>query len=183
MTGPPDPGSGPAAGWPVAALDGPARLRVLAAGLPGTVVRERVIDAPLAEVWGFVTDFETSVPIFERDVTRVRIVRSEGERLRIHSWLPHVPVPLPFDVTLRPGWCWMVSSPRAYIVGMAAEDAGGGRTRFAHLEGLAVGGPAAARVAAAPLLWLSRRRHERHIPRDLDGIERAVTGRAGRRGR
>jgi hypothetical protein len=159
----------------VAALDRIARLRVLAAGLPGTVVHERVIDAPFDVVWGFVSDLERSVPEFDREVARVRVVRSDGERLRIHSWAPHVPVPLPFDVTLRPGWCWMVADPRVYVVGMAAEDAGDGRTRFGHMEGL-VGGRRARR-AAAPLLRLSRFRHERHVRRDLDGIERAVARR------
>jgi hypothetical protein len=166
-----------AAAWPVATLDRIARLRALAAGLPGTAVHERVIDAPFDLVWGFVSDLERSVPEFDREVSRVRIVRSDGERVRIHSWAPYLPVPLPFDVTLRPGWCWMVGDPQIYVVGMAAEDTGDGRTRFGHLEGLVVGGPGPVRRAAAPLLRLSRFRHERHVGRDLDGIERAVARR------
>jgi hypothetical protein len=155
--------------WPTARLDGVGRLRALAAGLPGTYVAERLIDAPFEDVWGFVSDLERSVPQFEADVSRLRIVRSAGERLRVHSWVPGVPVPLAFDVVLRPGWCWMVSRPQLYVVGMAAEPEGD-RTRYAHLEGL-VG------RFLGPVLPLSRRRHRRHVPHDLDGIERGARAR------
>lgn len=170
----------PGGRWPVARLDPVARLRVLASALPGVVVQERLVDAPFGDVWDFVADLETSAPAFDRDVSRVRVVRSSGDRLRIHAWAPGVPVPLPFDVTLRSGWCWMVSAPRLYVVGMAAVPAGE-HTRFAHLEGLVVGGPRPVRRAAAPLLLASRARHRRHVARDLDGIERCVAAR--RRGR
>lgn len=157
------------AAWPMAELDGIARLRALAAGLPGTAVQERLIDAPFDTVWGFVTDLETSVPEFDRDVARIRIVRAAGEHLRIHAWSPGVPLPLPFDVTLRPGWCWMVSDPQIYVVGMAAIPERD-RTRFAHLEGL-VG------RFLTPVLPVSRWRHRRHVARDLDGIERGAMAR------
>ncbi len=158
--------------WPTARMDPLAKLRALEAALPGVAMHERVIDAPFDDVWGYVSDLETSVPEFERDVSRLRIVRSAGEQLRVHSWSPGVPVPLGFDVTLRPGWCWMVSTPRLYVVGMAAVPEGrqGERTRFGHLEGFVVGGP---------LLRLSWWRHRRHIVRDLDGIERGVARRRG----
>jgi hypothetical protein len=157
--------TGSAEVWPMARLDCVARLRALAASLPGTVMQERVLDAPFDDVWGFVSDLETAAPEFDRDVSRVRVVRASGERLRIHAWTPGVPVPLGFDVTLRPGWCWMVSTPRLYVVGMAAAPEGD-RTRFGHLEGF-VRGPRSA-------LGLSRWRHRRHVARDLDGIERSV---------
>jgi hypothetical protein len=153
------------AAWPAARLDPIARLRALAAGLPGAALHERVIDAPFADVWGYVSDLEHSVPEWDRDVARIRIVRSSGERLRVHSWSPRVPVPLGFDVTLRPGWCWMAS--HLYVVGMAAVP-DGDRTRFAHLEGFVAGGP---------LLRLSRWRHRAHVVRDVDGIERGVAAR------
>lgn len=98
------------AAWPTARLDPIGRLRVLKASLPGVAMRERVIDAPFEDVWEFVSDLETSVPEFERDVARLRVVWAAGEQLRVHSWSPGVPVPLGFDVTLQPGW--MVSTPR-----------------------------------------------------------------------
>ncbi|HEY8525793.1 MAG TPA: hypothetical protein VIL48_12550 [Acidimicrobiales bacterium] len=159
--------------WPMAELDAIARLRALAAGLPGVVLEERVIDAPFDEVWGFVADLETSVPAFDDTVSRVRVVRAEGERLRIHSWARGVPVPLPFDVTLRPGWAWMVASPQVYVVGMAAVPTGN-RTRFGHLEGPLRGGPPVRRLGRGPL--------RRHVRGDLDGIERSLAARRRRDG-
>jgi hypothetical protein len=153
--------------WPTAHLDPVAKLRVLDAALPGAVMRERLIDAPFDAVWGFVSDVETSVPEFDREVSRVRIVRRDGERLRIHTWTAGVPVPLAFDVTLREDSMWMVSSPRLYVVGMAAIPEGQ-RTRLGHLEGFTKG---------ARLSRLVRQRQRRHVARDLDGVERAVAAR------
>lgn len=156
--------------WPTARMDPLGRLRALGAGLPGVVMQERLIDAPFRDVWGFVSDLETSVPEFDREVSRVRIVRADGERLRIHTWAAGVPVPLPFDVTVRDQMLWMVSSPRFYVVGMAAIP-DGQRTRFGHLEGFAKG---------ARLSRLVRQRQRRHVLRDLDGIERGVARRRDR---
>lgn len=153
--------------WPTAHLDPLARLRVLVAGLPGAVMQERVIDAPFDDVWGFVSDLESSVPEFDREVSRLRIVRDDGDRLRIHTWAAGVPVPLAFEVTRREDSFWMVSSPRFYVVGMAAVPEGP-RTRLGHLEGFTKG---------ARLSRLVRRRQRRHVARDLDGVERAVARR------
>jgi hypothetical protein len=155
--------------WPAARLDPIAKLRVLEAALPGAAMGERVIDASFDDVWGFVSDIERSVPQFDRGVSRVRIVRAAGEHLRIHTWAVGVPIPLAFDVTLRPGSMWMVSSPRLYVVGMAAVP-DGGRTRFAHLEGLVGRG-------VRPVRSLARWKVRRHVGRDLDGIERAIEAR------
>jgi hypothetical protein len=155
--------------WPMARLDPIAKLRVLEASLPGAAMGERVIDAPFDDVWGYVSDLENSVPQFDRGVSRVRIVRAAGEHLRIHTWAAGVPIPLAFDVTLRPGSMWMVSSPRLYVVGMAAVP-DGRRTRLAHLEG-AVG------RAVRPVRSLARWKVRRHVARDLDGIERAMATR------
>lgn len=159
-------------GWPAATLDPIARLRVLAAGLPGTVVHERTIDAPFDRVWGFIADLERSVPTFDDTVSRVAIVGRprDGERFRIRtrSGWRMAGLPLSFDVDLEPGWCWMVSRPRLYAVGMAAV-ADGEVTRYGHLEGLAIPGR-----ALSPLLPLTRRRHDRHVRSDVDGIERAL---------
>jgi hypothetical protein len=163
--------------WPQAALGHIARLRALHAGLPGTWIEERTIDAPFERVWGWVADLERSVPSFDVDVASLRIVdRPTPTGFRVHtrsSWRALF-VPVAFDVDLEDGWCWMVSRPHMYVVGMAAEP-DGARTRWAHLEGIALGGPALLR----PVLSLSNWRHRRHIGHDIDGIVRAVTSPAG----
>lgn len=165
---------------PSSRLDRIARLRVLAAALPGTAVHEAVLDAPFEQAWAWVADLETSVPTFDADVARLRVVRREphplgGERLRIRTrttaaalWIPGV-----LDAHLAPGWCWMSSRPQAYVVGMAAEP-DGDRTRFAHLEGLAFNAPRPLHLLFRPVLTLSRWRHLRHIPRDVAEIARQV---------
>ena len=124
--------------WPTATLAPAARLRALSAGLPGTVVEERVLDAPFERVWGFVADLERSVPTFDRDVASLRVTSRRGTRLRVRttgSWRM-AGLPLAFDVDLEPGWCWMVARPRLYVVGMAAaplpDDPG--RTHYLHLS-------------------------------------------------
>lgn len=168
---------------PEASLDRIARLRVLAAGLPGCVVEETVFDGPIDDVWPRIADLERSVPAFDEDVRRLR-VRSrraaaagpdEAERLRItsHQTWRGLWVPGSFDVDLAPGWCWMVSRPQAYVVGMAAEPIAGDRTRFALLEGVAVAVPgplAPLRALLRPIEAVSHRRHRRHIPRDLAAL-------------
>lgn len=167
-------------GWPTATLDRIARLEVLAAALPGVAIAETELDAPFEQVWQMLTDFERAVPAFDADVARCRVVERRGdpggtEKLRLVSyqsarvlWLPAV-----FDVDLSPGWCWMVSRPQAYVVGMAAEP-DGERTRFAHLEGLAIKMPWRFRAVLRPLLAGSRWRHQRHVRRDLAGMRRLV---------
>jgi len=156
--------------WPTAELDRIARLRVLAAGLPGVALRERTINTPFDRVWAFVSDFERSVPAFDADVASLQIRQRDGDRLRIvarGSWRL-LRAPLAFDVDVRLGWCLMVSRPRFYVVAMAAEP-DGDRTRFGHLEGI-VGDTRYLR----PFLALSRVRHRRHVAHDLDGIEREL---------
>lgn len=168
---------------PSASLDRIARLRVLSAGLPGSAVVETVLDAPFDEAWAWVADLERSVPAFDSDVARLRVVRREphpigGERLRIRTrytavalWIPAV-----IDVHLALGWCWMVSRPQVYVVGMAAEP-DGDRTRFAHLEGLAFNIPRRLQPLLRPVLAVSSWRHLRHIPHDMAGIARQVNQR------
>ncbi|QYG91397.1 hypothetical protein HC251_02400 [Iamia sp. SCSIO 61187] len=159
--------------WPTATLDPGARVRALAAGLPGAVVQEGVLAAPFGRVWGFIADLERSVPTFDVDVAALRILRRDGTRLRVlarSSWRL-AGAPLGFDVDLEDGWCWMVSRPRLYVVAMAAapDPADPGRTRYAHMEGLALSGR-----ALAPLLRVTRRRTRRHVASDVAGIERAL---------
>lgn len=165
--------------WPAARLDRIARVRALAAGLPGTWVEERVIDGSFEHTWDFVADLERSVPLFDSDVSRLRITRRQGTRLRVRtvsSWR-FLWFPASFDVELEPGWCLMRSRPQAYVIVMAAEPAGEGRTRFAQLEGVAVPAPRRLGHLLRPLLAASRWRHRRHIPHDIAAIERFVTGR------
>jgi hypothetical protein len=111
--------------------------------------------------------------MFDADVRKVRVVRREGERLTLWGfgswrflWLPNL-----FRVQLRDGFCWM--SSQGYVVGMAAIPEGE-RTRFVHLEGVHVHGPKFARFLARPLERISRLRHRRHVPHDIDGIERCL---------
>jgi hypothetical protein len=168
--------------WPGADLGPVARLRVLAAGLPGAVVVERTIDAPFERAWGWIADLERSVPAFDRDVAELTISHRDGDRLAIVSRLPWwgVGLRVAFDVDLRPGWCWMVARNGLYVVGMAAEpldDDGSqvARTRYAQLEGLTVRGPGWVQRLARPALALSRGRHRRHVRHDVDGVARGVS--------
>lgn len=162
--------------WPLATLDPVARLRALAAGLDGVAIAERRLDARFEDVWSFISDLEHSIPTFDRTVASIRILETRGEKLRVRagSTRQHGFVPMTFDVDLDPGWCWMVSRPQLYVVGMAAVPDGGG-TRFAHMEGLS--------IPWAPLRPLLRRfasRQARHVRSDLNGIERATaTGQHG----
>ena len=155
---------------PVASLDRVARLRVLAAGLPGTAVAETVFDAPMADVWPRIADLERSVPVFDQDVRRLHVRSRRGEpggaetlRVVSHQTWRALWLSTGFDVDLSPGWCWMVSRPQTYVVGMAAEPVDGHRTRFALLEGFALAPerPALRRLLG-PVHAASRWRHRRH---------------------
>jgi hypothetical protein len=161
--------------WPEARMSDIERLHVLSAGLPGTAIRERTIPFPFERVWGWVGDLERSAPFFDRDVAAIEIRRRDGEHLEIVATAPwHLGrARFALDVDLRPGWCWMVARNGLYVVGMAAEP-DGDDTRFAHLEGVTVRGPAWLRAAFRPVLAVSRWRHERHLVHDLDGMERGI---------
>jgi hypothetical protein len=178
-TGPHDPtwteldAAATGATWPTATLTPGARLRALAAGLPGVVAERRELVAPFEQVWGFIADLATSVPTFDSSVASLEVLSQDGTHLRARarSGWGVLRMPLVFDIDLEPGWCWMVSRPRLYVVGMAAEphpdDAG--RTVFTHLEGVPFGGRVLGPVARA-----TRVVHRRHVSSDLDGIERAL---------
>lgn len=167
----PDPRTDAPGLWPVAELDPVGRLRALAAGLDGVAIEERRLDARFEDVWSFIGDLERSVPNFDRTVASLRILEADGERLRVRagSTRHHAFVPLTFDVDLRPGWCWMVSRPQLYVVGMAAAPDGAG-TRYAHMEG-----PVVPWAPLRPLLQRLARRQARHVRSDIDGIERATS--------
>ena len=68
--------------WPVAALDSIRRLHVLGAAVPGAVVAETTIDAPIDLVWAVAADLEHELPAYLDDVRSLRITHRDGERLR-----------------------------------------------------------------------------------------------------
>ncbi|MGB3409748.1 MAG: hypothetical protein WBA45_01020 [Microthrixaceae bacterium] len=157
--------------WPGASLDNVARLRVVAAGLKGAALEERYIDEPFGAVWDFIADLERSVPTFDRTVASIRILEQDDDQLLIRSsstWRLGF-VPMRFDVTLEDGWCWMVSRPHLYVVGMAAVPEGSG-TRYAQLEG-----PTVPWKPLNPLLRTFARLHTRHVRSDIEGIVRTVS--------
>jgi hypothetical protein len=162
--------------WPMCELDPVARLRVLSHALPGVSIEERTIAEPFDVVWDFVSDLPNSVPQFDRDVASIEILERHGDRLKIISRPPLVPIPVRFEVELRQGWCWMVARPQLYVVGMAARP-DGEHTRFALLEGLSFAGPKVLRGMLAPVSAISRWRHRHHLPHDVDGLERALARR------
>jgi hypothetical protein len=115
----------------------------LAASIPGAAWTEGILDAPYATTWSWIADLEMSIPRFDTQVRKIRVVarRSEdgAEQLRIKSTA--FGVTLPFDVRLEDGFCLMQARARLYFVLMAAEpDGGGERTRFFHLEAVPLPG-------------------------------------------
>ena len=126
--------------WPIAELDPVARMRALAAALPHVSLREGVIEAPFAEVWGIAGDLEHGVPRFERGVEQVQILDRGGQRIEL---VVHGPLGtrMSMQAILQPGWCVMRS--RIADIGMAATPEGEQATRFAHFEGSSLLGRAA----------------------------------------
>ena len=159
--------------WPAATLGNIARLRVLAEALPGTVIEERVIDAPYERLWPLVTDLESSVPSFDTDVRKIKMIRRDGERLIFWGFASWRWLGLPgrFAAEIGDGFCWMYT--QGYVVGMAAVPEGD-RTRFAHMEGFHFRGPRWMQFLLRPLARASRWRHRYHVPADVDGIERCL---------
>ncbi len=148
--------------WPAATLDGVRRLQVLAAVLPGVHLEAREVDLPFERVWSFLTDLETNVPRFDRDVASVRVTRREANRLRIVTRTRHGLV-VPFRVEIESGFMLMQAPARAYVVALAAHALDAGRTRYAQLEGVPrrVGQVRGARTA-------------RHVVADIEAIARLL---------
>lgn len=169
----------PVTAWPQARLDRVARLRVLAAGLPGTWVEERLIDAPFNTVWDYVSDLETSVPAIDSDVADLRILRRERNHIwtRVKTTSRFLGLSFHGEGDLEPGWCWIAVRPQLYVIGMAAEPHGNS-TRFARLEGISLVTPPTRRALASPIHAISRWRHRRHLPHDVDNLARIVTARS-----
>ena len=143
--------------WPASELDPVRRMRILVAAIPRAAFRERLLDAPFADVWGVAGNLERGTPQWKKDVTGVAMLQQEDELLDvvIRSYLG---VSLRLRAILRPGWC--VMQGRLLTVGMAA-TAEGERTRFAHFAALSFPGSGALR----PLL-----RHRIH--HEFETLER-----------
>ncbi|MFC1432996.1 hypothetical protein ACEZDB_20340 [Streptacidiphilus sp. N1-3] len=124
--------------WPVADFDQVRRLRVLAAGISGARVAERLIPAPFERVWAIVADLENEFGTFEPDMRRV-VVRQVGDRTEAYAQ-GRLGLRARFDVDLELGWCWMQS--RFLMIGIAAAPAPGG-TLVAATGGIRVPGRAA----------------------------------------
>jgi hypothetical protein len=171
------------ASWPVAELDRVARLRVLAAGIPGATFREYRVRSDFEHAWSILADLERSVPVYDGQVTRLDVVDRTpapdgvGERLqarvRVSKWTG--PLTQRFDIDLSPGWCWMVADPQLYLVGMAAEPDGTG-TRLGHLEGVPLPTGRALRPLVGPALRLLRPLHRHHVEGDIKGIIELIDG-------
>jgi hypothetical protein len=152
----------PTDAWPSATLDGVRRLRVLDAVLPGVQLVERDLAHSFEKVWAAVSDLERSVPRFDREVSRLRVISREGTHLRIVA-RTRQGLRVPFRVELEPGFMWMQAPARAYVVGMAATPLDEWRTRLAHLEGIPYRvGDVIARTTA------------RHVEADVDGVVRLL---------
>lgn len=152
--------------WPRAELDPIRRARVLAAALGGGCA-EGVVDAPFAATWAWLTDFERSVPAFDAQVHRLRVLRRQAtadhEQLRLRS--SFYALPTWFDVRLEEGFCLMRGVGRLYVVVMAAVPNGPARTRVAMAEAIPLPGGRRARSFL-----------QRFVEHDLQGIQRLVPG-------
>jgi hypothetical protein len=129
--------------WPVATFGPIARARALGASIPSAAWTEGILDAPYDTAWPWVTDLEVSVPSFDTQVRKVRVLErtpaSGAERLRITA--STFGIAFPFDVRLEDGFCLMQARARLYLVLMAAEPHdGGAQTRFFHLEAVPLPG-------------------------------------------
>lgn len=117
------------------AIDEVNRLRVMAAGVRGARVVERVLPAPLDAVWTVMGDLEGEFGRFQPDMRSVRVLRVTGDRVEAlarskYGFRAH------FRGVLRPGWCWLQS--RFLIIGMAAAPDPAGGTRVALTGGLRI---------------------------------------------
>ena len=106
------------------------RLAILAAALPGAVVRQRRIAAPFDAVWGVIADMEHATPQYEPGVAHVRVIEQHGELLRllVEDTAGREET---MDARLRPGWCLMQSA--TVVVAFAARRLDN-ETLLAHLE-------------------------------------------------
>lgn len=153
-----------AQGWPDVGLDPIARLRAVAAAYPSAAIRETVLDLAVDDAWRWVTDFERAVPRFDSQLARVKVTRRiDDTNLQLLVWANRIPVPLPMDVLVEPGYCLMRGRARTYLVLMAAVPTDDGRTRFVHCEAIPRHG-----------LAIAQRTLQRIVDADVRRLERVV---------
>lgn len=121
-------------------LDPVARLRIMAAGVPGARVVEATLPAPLEAVWAVMSDLEGEFGRFQPDMRSVRVLRVAGDRVEALARSKYG-LRAHFHGVLRPGWCWLQS--RFLIIGMAAAPTPDGTTHAALTGGVRVPGRAA----------------------------------------
>ncbi|MER5762075.1 SRPBCC family protein [Streptomyces sp. NPDC002082] len=121
-------------------LDPVARLRIMAAGVPGARVVEATLPAPVEAVWAVMSDLEGEFGRFQPDMRSVRVLRVAGDRVEALARSKYG-LRAHFHGVLRPGWCWLQS--RFLIIGMAAAPTPYGSTRVALTGGVRVPGRAA----------------------------------------
>ncbi|MFI5713092.1 hypothetical protein [Kribbella sp. NPDC051620] len=127
--------------WPDVQLDAVRRLRVLAAGIPGATVTERVYDTTPAHAWDLIWGDGRTFVEFQTDMKKVEWIERDGDRVRMQV-RSRYGMRARLQGTIRPGWCWLQS--RFLLMGMAvAEEPDGGGTRVALTGGVRVPGRAA----------------------------------------
>jgi hypothetical protein len=126
--------------WPTAELDPVRRLRVLAAGIPGAAVTERVFDTAPAQAWDLMWGDGRNFTVFQTDMHSIESMERDEERVRMLV-RSRYGMRAQLEGTVRIGWCWLQS--RFLLIGMAAAAEPGGGTRVALTGGVRVPGRAA----------------------------------------
>lgn len=143
--------------WPAAQLDPLRRLHVMAEGIPGLVISERIIPVPFDTLWRIASDLEHTLNSLSGNyVTSFEYSAIDGER-REAMVRGRFGIRDRFRIVLQPGWCWM--DGRVLCAAMAAVQAPEG-TRFAWAAGLRVPGGRFARPLTKPVLDRTLRRLE-----------------------
>jgi hypothetical protein len=142
------------------------RLTILAAALPGAVVRQRQIAAPFDAVWRVIADLEHATPRYEPGVAHLRVIERNGQflRLLVQDTAGREEM---MDARLRPGWCLMQSA--TVVVAFAARRLGS-QTLLAHLEHQRVQTPPPSQSQSH-----HRRAAQAKIDQELQAIEQLAT--------
>ena len=142
------------------------RLTILAAALPGAIVRQRQVAAPFDAVWRVIADLEHAIPRYEPGVAHVRIIERHSHLLRVLVQDTGGREEM-MDAKLRPGWCLMQSA--TVVVAFAARPLGS-QTLLAHLEHQRVQTPLTSQSRSD-----YRRVAEAKIDQELQTIEKLAT--------